>query len=345
MANKKYLNLIKQGIESWNKWRLENIHERPDFIGADLSGSDLCEANLSQADFIGADLFRSNLNRANLKGAVLNGADLSGSNLSGANLYMAGLSRADLSGADLSGANLSGTDLSGADLNDTDLFGVNFNTAILKEVDLTNAKIGRTVFGDLDLSTVKNLHTIQHFGPSTISINTIYKSKGKIPKIFLRGVGVPENFTIYLDSLVDKSINYYSCFISYSCKDQPFAERLLDDLQNKEVHCWFATEDMKTGDKIRPPVWVRNKLLLILSEHSISSNWIENEVETAFEEERKHKETILFPVRIDASIMKTDKVWATSIRRTRHIDNFSMWKEYDQYQKSFNHLLRVLKEN
>jgi len=72
---------------------------------------------------------------------------------------------------------------------------------------------------------------------------------------------------------------------------------------------------------------------------------MENEVETAFEEERKHKETILFPVRIDSSIMKTDKVWAANIRRTRQIGDFSRWKEFDKYQKSLNHLLRDLKEN
>ena len=38
----------------------------------------------------------------------------------------------------------------------------------------------------------------------------------------------------------------------YSSQDQAFAERLHADLQSKGVHCWFAPEDMKIGDKIRP---------------------------------------------------------------------------------------------
>jgi len=33
-------------------------------------------------------------------------------------------------------------------------------------------------------------------------------------------------------------------FISYSSKDQAFAERLHADLQNKGVRCWFAPHDL-----------------------------------------------------------------------------------------------------
>src|SRR5215207_600034 len=40
-------------------------------------------------------------------------------------------------------------------------------------------------------------------------------------------------------------IEFYSCFISYSSKDQDFAERLHVDLQNNGVRCWFAPEDLK----------------------------------------------------------------------------------------------------
>ena len=43
----------------------------------------------------------------------------------------------------------------------------------------------------------------------------------------------------------------FSCFISYSSKNEDFALRLRDDLQDKGVTCWFAPEDMKIGDEIR----------------------------------------------------------------------------------------------
>ena len=56
-------------------------------------------------------------------------------------------------------------------------------------------------------------------GPSNHRYRTIYRSQGKIPEIFLRGAGVPEDFIVYMRSLVGKAIEFYSCFISYSTKD------------------------------------------------------------------------------------------------------------------------------
>jgi hypothetical protein len=73
---------------------------------------------------------------------------------------------------------------------------------------------------------------------------------GRIPEAFLRGAGVPDEFIAYIRSLAGRGIEFYSCFISYSSKDQVFAERLHADLQAKGVRCWFAPEDMKIGDKI-----------------------------------------------------------------------------------------------
>jgi hypothetical protein len=97
------------------------------------------------------------------------------------------------------------------------------------------AKIGGTMFGDNDLSEVKGLGTVEHWAPSTISIDTIYKSKGNIPEVFLRGCGVPEDFIVYMKSLVGKPIEFYSCFISYSSKDDDFARRVHADLQAQNV--------------------------------------------------------------------------------------------------------------
>jgi hypothetical protein len=42
---------------------------------------------------------------------------------------------------------------------------------------------------------------------------------------------------------------------------------------------------------------LRDKALLILSEHSIKSDWVEDEVTTGFEEERKREQIVLFPIR------------------------------------------------
>ena len=92
-----------------------------------------------------------------------------------------------------------------------------------------------------------------------------------------------------MHSLVGKPIEYYSVFISYSSKDEEFARRLYNDLQGARVRCWFALEDLKTGDKFweRIDVGIRmyDKLLVILSEDSIDSPWVEEEVTSALEKE------------------------------------------------------------
>jgi len=97
MANLVDIQLIKQGVEAWNRMRRENSRQRPDLSGIILSGV-LCEADLHRTKLSG-----TYLKGANLSGAFLLEADLSGANLSGANLRMTNLARADLAYANLEG--------------------------------------------------------------------------------------------------------------------------------------------------------------------------------------------------------------------------------------------------
>ena len=323
MADPEHLNILKQGADVWNRWREEEFVGR----GPDLSGVELTRAELS-----GANFFK---------------ADLSGADLPGASLLQANLSGADLHGAKLSWADLHWVDLSEANLRGVDLRVVNLSGANLSKADLTDVVLRATVFGDTNLSGTKGLESCTHHGPSTVDHRTLAKSS-KLPLKFLRGVGLPDTFIDYLPSLLGDALQFYSCFISYSSKDQEFADRLHADLQNKGVRCWFAPEDLKIGARTRPAIdeaiRVRDKLLLILSEKSIASDWVEKEVETAFEEESRRKETVLFPIRLDSTVMDTNEAWAADIRRTRNIGDFRQWKDHDAYQKAFDRLLRDLKQ-
>ena len=161
-----------------------------------------------------------------------------------------------------------------------------------------------------------------------------------------KAAGVPDSFIEHIASLAGTPIQFYSCFICYSSKDKDIADRLHADLQSKGIRCWFAPEDMKIGDRIRQrideAIRLYDKLLLILSEHSIDSDWVEKEVETAFEEERRRKRTVLFPIRLDDLVMETDQAWAAVIRQTRHIGDFRRWKDHDAYQEALARLVRDL---
>ena len=263
------------------------------------------------------------------------------------------MSNTDLMDANLSYTHLSNTDLSHAnlsyaDLSNTNLKGANLSYADLGNTDLSRADLMSTVFGAVDLSTVKGLETIRHFGPSTIGIDTIVRSQGKIPEVFLRMAGVPDSIIEMIPSLVGslKPIDYYSSFISYSSRDHAFAERLYANLQSKGVRCWFAPHDMRIGDEIRSrideSIRVHDKLLLVLSKSSLASTWVKKEVETAFEKEDQQKKVVLFPIRLDETVMNTPQAWAADIRRMRHIGDFTRWKDHDEYQKAFARLLRDL---
>jgi uncharacterized protein YjbI with pentapeptide repeats len=342
---------------------------------ADLCGADLRRAGLTWADLRGADLGDANLRRAvlliaRLGGADLRGADLGGALLCGADLRRAVLIRADLRGAalgraDLRGAALIGADLRGADLGEADLRGAALIGADLGRADLRGALCGGTAFGDVDLSQVKGLEAIRHHGPSTVGVDTLFRPRGRIlaaflrgwlfrprdriPAAFLRGCGVPEALITYLPSLIGgmKPIQFYSCFLSYSTKDQDFAERLHADLQDKDVRCWYAPEDLKIGARIRvgidESIRAHDRLLLVLSRDSVASEWVEKEVETAMEQERRLKRTVLFPIRLDDAVLEVDSGWPADIRRSRNIGDFRRWKAHDAYREAFDRLLRDLR--
>src|SRR5205085_966121 len=203
------------------------------------------------------------------------------------------------------------------DLREADLRGADLHGANLREADLRRAAIYMTIFGDVDLSTAEGLDIVDHRGPSTIGIDTIYRSKGNIPEAFLKGAGVDDTFIAYARSLVGKPIEYYSCFISYSNRDEAFARRLYADLQNNNVRCWFAPEDLKIGDKFRhridESIRIYDKLLIVLSEASIASTWVSYEVEKALDKEPAGIPNVLFPIRLDKAILTCGTDWAKDI--------------------------------
>jgi hypothetical protein len=260
---------------------------------------------------MGAHLIQSNLEHARLIRAYLDSA----------NLNEATLRRAELVCATLSNANLT-------------------------EADLADAVLGGTVLTGVNFTGATGLDKCVHRQPSAIDLPTL-RTLGGIRLQFLRGVGLPDVFIEYLPSLIGQGIQIYSCFISYSSKDQAFANRLHADLQRNSVRCWFATEDLKIGDPFRQrideSIRLHDKLLLILSRDSVNSPWVQDEVEAALERERRENRLVLLPIRIDDAVMKTDKAWAASIRRTRHIGDFSNWRDHDSYQQAFQRLLKDLR--
>jgi uncharacterized protein YjbI with pentapeptide repeats len=339
MANPEHLAILKLGVEVWNNWRVAN----PQIWQCNLEESDM--RGTRRAEGIGGRLIRdTNLINANFQRAMLRGANLQGMDLSGADLRSASFNEANLSHVCLRGANLAGADLQSALLVGADCSGARFDCARLRD----------TAFGDTNLSKVDGLELCIHWGPSSLDYRTLAKSRN-LPLPFLRGCGLPDQVIEYLPSLLNEGIQFYSCFISYSSVDQEFASRVFTDLQNKGVRCWFAAHDIHGGKKIHEQIdeaiQVYDRLLLILSDASMNSEWVKTEIANARQREIREGWQMLFPISLvpygrikewKAFDADTGKDSAREIREY-FIPDFSNWRNHDSYQKAFQRLLSDLK--
>jgi hypothetical protein len=232
--------------------------------------------------------------------------------------------------------------------------GANLDGANLDRANLDSARFASTIISRVDLSTAKNLERARHDGQSSISIDTLLISKGKIPKAFLSGCGIPDDLITSIPSLFGAGIESYSSFISYSHKDEKFARKLHYRMKQEALRVWYAPEDMKGGKKIHEQIFdairVQDKLLLVLSDKSMNSEWVATEIRRARRREREENRQVLFPIRLvnmdklrDWECFDADsgKDLAVEIREY-HIPDFSDWKSQDSFEAGFAKLLRDL---
>jgi len=287
---------------------------------------------------------------SNLTGAIFDGAHLSSANFDGAWLPEASFRGANLIDADFTNANLSRAILRGAQL-----FGVNLSSADLTDADLSSAKVGRTIFGNVDLSRVKGLETVEHQTGSLLGIDSVYLSRGLIPAQFLRGTGAPDDFVVFSDSLVKHPIEFYSCFISYSHEDKEFARLLHDRLQGQGVRCWLDEHQLLPGDDLHEGIdrgiqlW--DKALLCASRSSLTSWWVDGEINRAFQKEapimkeRGKKVLALIPLNLDGFLFSADyQSGKKSEIKSRVAANFVGWeKDQSLFDRELQKVARALR--
>lgn len=313
MANKRHLNKLHEGVKAWNQWRAEEPETAPDLRKADLH-----EMLLTEIDF----------ERTFLDGANLRNAKLCSASLKSASLYQ--------------------TNLSEARLRHAWLHGTYFNKTILQQTNFHNASLLETMFLNVDLSESFNLATVFHLGPSTVGTDTFQRSRGNIPDIFLRGTGVSEQLLTCLHSSGRVPFDYCTCFISHSSYDRHFVDILNGDLRKEGIFCWYAPENLQAGEKfsvsIMEAVQSREKVLVVLSKHSLKSNWVRQEVMLALQKEGKGKKEVLLPICLDSAILNSTLDWAVAIRKRRNIRNFENWQQPPRYQKLLKDLFNDLRK-
>jgi uncharacterized protein YjbI with pentapeptide repeats len=344
MANPEHLAKLKEGRKAWNAWVEQKIPS-PDLSGAVLDELDLSGFTFFQVDLRHASLKGTKLERAYVSKCSAEGSDWTGVKFQSVNAFFLKAPAAVFDGAHIAGSSIFISDFRGASFRNTVFDETHFTLSDLREADLREAGFFTTAFSDTTLTHIKGIETIRAYG-LYLDIQTFFKSGG-LPEPLLRAANIPEEFITYASSLAGTPIEYYSCFLSYSSKDDDFARRLHADLQAKKIKTWFAPEELKIGDRFRlridESIRIHDKLILVISRHSIDSPWVRREVEAALEREDREKKDVLFPIRLDDSIFESREPWAEELRRSRHIGDFSNWKSHDDYAIVLERLVRDLK--
>ena len=196
-------------------------------------------------------------------------------------------------------------------------------------------------FIDSDLEKAKNLPLVRSIHDIVLGHRTIIRS-GLMPRSFYQSCGFPEKFVDFFERLLTESSPQPNCFISHSSKDGTFCQKFHGDLQSEGIRCFCAPKDLRIGAPLRDTldheIARGDIVLIVLSESSISSSWVEHEMEATFERERREGKLILIPIMIDDSPMRTDKAWVANLRRQRNIGNFRFWRYANDYGPALRRL-------
>ena len=121
------------------------------------------------------------------------------------------------------------------------------------------------------------------------------------------------NPSVDVDQLVDKASEAKAerhlkdstkrvAFISHSSKDKPFVRQLVSDLTAEGVKVWLDEQRILVGDsipeKISQGLAESDIFLVVLSEHSVSSEWVKRELNSALVSEISKRKVKIMPLKL-----------------------------------------------
>lgn len=154
------------------------------------------------------------------------------------------------------------------------------------------------------------------------------------------------NYTHDIDKTADD--RYCSCFISYCSKDAEFVKYLKERLRGELISTWLDCDNIVHGRQltaqIENAISKHERLIIILSQNSLESDWVKKEIAEALEKDPKS----LYPIRITsvAEIQKHDFIWNTF--KDVPILDFEFDPQHEvvdaAFEDSFKKLIKSLKK-
>ncbi len=127
-----------------------------------------------------------------------------------------------------------------------------------------------------------------------------------------------------------------SVFISHSYKDKEFVRKLASDLASYGIKPWVDEWEIHPGDsivdKISEGIRQADYILVVLSEDSVRSKWVQEEIKVAFQRDPAGSKRVLIPV-----VLGKVKI-PSFLRDIKYVDLS------ESYQEGLNEIVRAIIE-
>ena len=167
---------------------------------------------------------------------------------------------------------------------------------ILKQADIHNF-LGKLVLENGSVKIVEKHARMAHDLSTCDSCPHYYK------------LGTVEAEKLFKEIKVRPPNQYHTCFVSYSHQDKEFANSLVEALKIRDIECWVDAHKILPGDyclgNIDKGIKKYDKFLLVCSKNSLTSFWVDTEIDKAVQKEKElwgefnKRVVVMIPLDID----------------------------------------------
>jgi hypothetical protein len=239
----------------------------------------------------------------------------------------------------------------------TDFFQTQFWSVDLTGTDMTGSSFGYSIFQDCDMSDIIGLDQVRHDCPSTIGLDSVFQSHGKIPESFLLEAGLPAAALDFLKPASSDSTSLREVYIACIDQDQEIAKTLRDDLRAKGVRCWVFSQLVRgsalvdrhsASDQEEIERWIRDydKMIILGSVASLEVETLLNDITAAKQMQLTTEKWCMFLGAIDEALIEKRARFSRTLTAEHVVFDFTAQQsDRAAYLKEVERLAVALKQD